>query len=233
MVREKMQMNTSLKKKNSLVDDNGRISFKKRNMEKFGWIVEVFENDVKKWHKSIATLKTKKKNMKNFARKIHYYNFKLWHHEDDARMTGVSDSVIAHAKRNIDKLNQLRNNAIENFDEWVLQEIKFDELNKQGKYRHAKKNSETPGSMVDRLSILSLKIYHMSIEARRQSAGKAHMLNCREKCSVLKEQRRDLVRCLEDFMNDFKNGEKYFKIYRQFKMYNDPLLNPKLYGKSV
>jgi hypothetical protein len=153
----------------------------------------------------------------------HFFNTKLWNEEDLARRQKVSDTEIASNKRAIDKFNQARNDYIERIDTFILESINH--LSEMC----GKQNSETLGSMIDRLSILSLKIFHMSIQTQRNNVEKSHLDICSEKLKVLNKQRNDLCVCFNELMVDCQNGLRYFKQYRQFKMYNDPNLNPKIY----
>ncbi len=190
-------------------------------------ILDIIEVKTKTWHNRVRKPSISKKDGYSLVRSLHYYNFMLWHEEDEARRTDVSDSVIAGSKRVIDKLNQLRNNTIEEFDDWFLSNKKYaKELN-----ANSKLNSETLGSIADKLSIITLKVYHMGIEAKRKSAGREHVALCKEKLRVLKVQQKDLVMCFNDLLRDIREGKRYIKVYRQFKMYNDSKLNPKLYEK--
>lgn len=156
----------------------------------------------------------------------HLQNFRLWHQEDIARDPKVSDTEIAQVKRNIDRLNQKRNDLIEKIDEFIMIDFqkKGIELNGQ-----APLNSETPGSMIDRCSIMGLKIYHMNEEATRPDADQDHKDTAAGKVAVLKEQRSDLINCLITLLDQAAEGTRQFKLYRQFKMYNDPSLNPRIY----
>jgi len=156
----------------------------------------------------------------------HHHNCMLWEQEDLARRRNVPDSEIAGNKRAIDGHNQKRNDAIERIDDLLLQQ--FDRVVRK---RGAKQNSETAGAMIDRLSILSLKIHHMRLQTRRSDVDRAHIDACKAKLATLVEHRTDLAACLDRLLAECERGEAYFKIYRQFKMYNDPSLNPALYGK--
>lgn len=157
----------------------------------------------------------------------HRCNCLLWDEEDLARRRNVPDAEIAANKRAIDGYNQKRNDAIERLDEELL--IFFRDV----KYREgARLNSETPGAMVDRLSILSLKIHHMRLQTLRSDVARAHIEECQAKLNRLNEQRTDLAACLDRLLAEAARGETRFKVYRQFKMYNDPALNPAIYGES-
>lgn len=155
----------------------------------------------------------------------HRCNALLWDEEDRARRTDVGDDEIAACKRRIDRYNQQRNDAVEAMDEALLAALDT----RPG--RAARLSSETAGAMVDRLSILALKIHHMGAQARRVEAGGAHVAACRAKLQRLRAQRLDLAACFDQLLADARRGRAYFKVYRQFKMYNDPTLNPYLCGR--
>ena len=154
----------------------------------------------------------------------HRANFDLWHEEDKARDRGASDADIATVKRAIDKLNQRRNDLVEKMDEWLL--------NGLDENSSAPLHSETPGLMIDRLSILALKIYHTREEANRKTATEAHRLRNAGRLGLLEEQRGDLAGCLDTLWAEVLDGKRRFKLYRQLKMYNDPELNPAVYGRK-
>lgn len=161
-----------------------------------------------------------------WASRLHMYNFRLWHTEDSVRRPGAADHVIAQSKRRIDTLNQQRHAHIEQLDTWL-----FAYLYEQNSRPlcHSELHSETPGNLLDRLSILTLKVYYMGREAERQDATVVHRQTCRHRLSVLEEQRDDMYGCLCRLCLDLWSGRKTFKIYRQFKMYNNPELNPEIY----
>ena len=157
----------------------------------------------------------------------HRFNCLLWDEEDLARRKNVPDSAIAANKRAIDGYNQKRNDAIERIDEVLLQSLAHVSLQS-----NARLNSETAGAMIDRLSILSLKIFHMRLQTQRTDVDQNHIETCTAKLARLVEQRTDLQSCLESLFEATIQGQAYFRIYRQFKMYNDPTLNPCLYQEK-
>ena len=157
----------------------------------------------------------------------HRFNCQLWDEEDLARRRSVPDAEIAANKRAIDGYNQKRNDSIERIDEQLL--VLFSDVRQKP---DARLSSETAGAMTDRLSILSLKIHHMRLQTERKDVASDHIESCRLKLARLTEQRTDLASCLERLLADCARGEAYFKIYRQFKMYNDPALNPAIYGEK-
>jgi len=158
----------------------------------------------------------------------HWHNCALWEQEDLARRRQVPDSDIASNKRAIDAHNQKRNDAIERIDEALLARLAG--VTQRPDAWH---NSETAGSMIDRLSILALKIHHMRAQAERTDATAEHVAACRDKLARLSLQREDLARCLDTLLERAAEGGAFWRVYRQFKMYNDPALNPYLYGKKA
>ena len=155
----------------------------------------------------------------------HHANFDLWHEEDAARSPDAPDSDIAHVKHEIDRLNQRRNDLVEQIDLALLAQAGMQN-------EAAPLHSETPGLIVDRLSILALKIYHTAEEAHRASATEAHRARNLERLHILEQQRDDLAACLDLLWGQILRGERRFRLYRQMKMYNDPDLNPVLYSKA-
>ncbi|MBN2406783.1 MAG: DUF4254 domain-containing protein [Elusimicrobia bacterium] len=153
-------------------------------------------------------------------------NFRLWHLEDEARKTDIDDSAVADVKRKIDKDNQRRNDLIEEMDEGLASVMPAVTAFES---EEIPLNSETPGSIIDRLSITGLKVYHMKEQTERYDVGEDHLKECSRKLAILTVQRNDLARAFDRLMDDLKAKRRQFRIYRQFKMYNDPALNPALY----
>jgi hypothetical protein len=156
----------------------------------------------------------------------HTYNYLLWHEEDIARSPNVGDARIAAVKRAIDGYNQKRNDGIEQLDAAILQMLAAQKIEP---HSDARQNTETPGSAIDRLSILALRRYHMQEQADRADASQEHRDKARGRLAVLAEQHADLSRSLAELLDDIFAGRNRLKVYFQFKMYNDPSMNPYLY----
>jgi hypothetical protein len=154
------------------------------------------------------------------------FNYLLWHEEDIARSPEVSDAEIARVKRSIDRYNQQRNDAIEQLDDWITAQLEELGVSAAG---GAKLNSETAGSVIDRLAILALRTYHLEEQTRRTDASSAHIESVQRKLAIAFAQHDDLAQSLRELADDIFAGRKRHKTYRQMKMYNDPTLNPYLY----
>jgi hypothetical protein len=156
----------------------------------------------------------------------HRFNARLWDEEDLARRADAPDARIVASKRAMDRYEHGRDDSIEHIDEALVARIQY--LTKPG----ARLNSETPGAMIDRLSILSLKIRAIRAQAGRTDAGPEHHRDCREKLEVLMEQREDLKRCLDELLVDCERGIAHFKVWRRFRIYGDPAPRPEAPAKS-
>lgn len=147
-----------------------------------------------------------------------------WHLEDIIRDPQISLEFAIEIKRRIDASNQHRTDVVEQIDDYFIDKYK-DSLPKP----NAKLNTESPAWVIDRMSILCLKIYHMEEQVNRIDVDNAHISTCQNKLNILLEQKSDLGKSFEELLEDISNGEKYMKVYRQMKMYNDNSLNPQLY----
>ena len=195
---------------------------------KLAGLAETFSRCIDAWHGDPADYTRAGGDLNRLALELAWQNYSLWHEEDKARRTDVDDGMIAQVKRNIDGFNQRRNDLIERLDEAILAC-----LEPQIPPATALPiNSETPGSIVDRICILSLKVYHMQEDTERDDIDEAHRGRSLQKLATLKEQRADLETALHRLLDDYLAGNRRMKLYRQFKMYNDPALNPELYRKA-
>lgn len=150
-----------------------------------------------------------------------------WHFEDIIRDPEIDPSEALVLKRRIDKSNQDRTDLVELIDSYFLD--KYKDVNV---LPDARLNTESPAWAIDRLSILALKIYHMRQEVERKDTTEQHKQQATQKLNVLLTQQVDLSAAIEELLSDIESGHKYMKVYKQMKMYNDPSLNPVLYGKS-
>jgi Protein of unknown function (DUF4254) len=152
----------------------------------------------------------------------HAFNYQLWKAEDRARRGDIEE--VYRAKREIDRCNQERNNRVEAMDDWLYQTLK------PAPPTQCPVHSETPGMIIDRLSILALKIYHMNLQTKRQEVDEHHRQTCQHKGQLLRAQHHQLSDCLQALFAEIQAGTRTFRRYYQFKMYNDPTLNPELYN---
>ena len=150
-----------------------------------------------------------------------------WHMEDVIRNPAITPEKGLYWKRRIDKQNQDRTDNVEYIDSYYLHLYQDIVPSKE-----AKINTESPAWAIDRLSILALKIFHMEVETQRSDVSQNHIVSCQNKLSILVEQRADLSQSIDELLQDISNGKKYMKVYKQMKMYNDPNLNPVLYGSG-
>ncbi|MDE7074427.1 MAG: DUF4254 domain-containing protein [Odoribacter sp.] len=150
-----------------------------------------------------------------------------WHFEDIIRDPEINPAEALVLKRRIDKSNQDRTDLVELIDSYFLDKYKDTKI-----LAGATINTESPAWAIDRLSILALKIYHMQQETERTDTAPDHREQCRKKLDILVEQQKDLSTAIEQLLEDIETGRKYMKVYKQMKMYNDPALNPVLYGKK-
>lgn len=189
-------------------------------------IVKLHDHCVRAWHQHGQVDAPAESDVCALIEEQHQANFELWHIEDEARRPGATDAEVADVKRRIDATNQRRNNLAEQLDEILLEHLRSRGLPRA----EAPLHSESPGLIVDRLSILALKIYHTREEAERLNAPAGHQERNRSRLTILEEQRADLASCLDTLWRETLEGQRRFKIYRQLKMYNDPSLNPAIYG---
>jgi hypothetical protein len=150
-----------------------------------------------------------------------------WHLEDIIRLPEINPTEAVQIKRRIDKSNQDRTDMVEQMDDYFLE--KFKDVQPKP---NAKINSETPAWLLDRMSILLLKIYHMREQTERKDVSTEHVAKCQAKLGILLEQKTDMQMAFDQLMEDILNGERKMKVYRQMKMYNDATLNPMLYQKK-
>jgi hypothetical protein len=147
-----------------------------------------------------------------------------WHYEDIVRDPNIDPVAALDLKRKIDASNQVRTDMVEYIDGYFLQKYSHVEVKP-----NARINTESPAWAIDRLSILALKIYHMNEEATREEATAEHRAKCQEKLNVLLDQKNDMFISISQLVEDIEKGDKFMKVYKQMKMYNDADLNPVLY----
>ncbi len=192
-------------------------------MIEVGQVLQLQQQSVERWH--AVDIDQPYEGILGIVCEEHAFNFRLWHEEDKARCPQASDSQIANVKRAIDKLNQQRNDWIEKIDEWLVADLTARRVVADGK---AFRNTETPGSAIDRLSILVLRLYHLDEQLERSDLNATLQASIQTKLQIGRLQQSDLARSLAELLNDIYEGRKRHGTYRQMKMYNDPQLNPYL-----
>ncbi|WP_367899023.1 DUF4254 domain-containing protein [Leptospira sp. WS58.C1] len=193
-------------------------------------VVEIFKNSVSDWHKeeSHSANPFPPSSLEFLFYQKNQIDTIQWHVEDEIRRPDLPDKDLVQFKRRIDALNQERTDLVEQIDDQISAMFKSVE-----KKPNARMNSETPAWLIDRMSILELKIYHMKEQTERKDVSPEHIQTCQNKLNVLLEQRADLSKCLDELLDDLAKGDKFYKVYRQMKMYNDKNLNPSLYTKQA
>lgn len=191
------------------------------------------------WPPAAAPAAVEGEPLWHWIRTNHRNNTLLWREEDLARRTQVAAEAIAGNKRAIDRFNQARNDATERVDEILLTALGLVDRASAATDTPvatvapgSRLNSETAGSMIDRMSIMALKIAAMDAQCRRTDTDAAHLESSRRKLAQLRAQRADLGGCLDALLADARAGRAHFKVYRQFKMYNDAKLNPALVAEA-
>ena len=195
-------------------------------------IVLLQDGRTRLWHE-VQPEPVRDESLEALVEAQHAANFTLWHAEDEARRPSAADASVAAVKREIDRVNQVRNDTTEHIDACLLASLRAASGQYPSMMERGEQHSETPGIMMDRLSILSLKLFHTQQELDRAAGPPGHRERNAERFATLQEQRKDLAACLDRVWTQVCAGERYFKQYRQLKMYNDPELNPVLYrGKT-
>jgi len=190
-------------------------------------VTRMHQDTVERWHRE--DVDNPYEGVLGLACQQHAFNFLLWHQEDIARSPDVGDARIAGVKRAIDRYNQQRNDWIEKIDDWLTEQLAQRGIAPSS---DLPMNTETPGSVVDRLSIIAIRIYHLDEQTQRSDASADHLDKVRHKLAVCRLQRDELAGALVQLLADIEAGRKRHRTYRQMKMYNDPTLNPYLYKSA-
>jgi hypothetical protein len=193
-------------------------------------INKIFRESIEDYHVNdhVDTLKPEK--YEGFQGLLYLKNWidtVQWHLEDLIRDPQIEPGELVGLKRRIDSSNQHRTDTVEQIDEYLYQQVSG--VNVQ---EGAKLNSETPAWLLDRMSILQLKIYHFQDQLKREDADESHLASVKQKLYILQVQEQDLELAYDELMDDLHKGKKYMKLYKQMKMYNDPNLNPIFYDKK-
>ena len=193
---------------------------------------DIFDQSIADYHKndyvdSPLVNPYKKKDIDALLYHKNWIDTVQWHLEDIIRDPNINPVDALTLKRRIDKSNQERTDLVEKTDDYFLEQFQPVKLQS-----NARQNSETPAWLLDRMSILLLKIYHMREQVERKDVSSDHVARCQSKLNILLEQKADMQICFDELMDDLKKGIRKMKLYRQMKMYNDSSLNPILYANK-
>jgi|TARA_B110000438_G_C15640976_1_gene575292 hypothetical protein len=193
--------------------------------------IAIFNSCIVKYHlkdnvDELLDSQFKEKSYEDLLYKKNWIDTVQWHLEDIIRDPNIKPDKGIEIKRRIDTSNQERTDLVEQIDDYYIEQFSTITPNST-----ATLNTESPGWVIDRLSILCLKIYHMKEQVERKDVDENHQLKCQKKLSTLLEQEQDLSNSFDELIDNYKKGIKKIKVYRQMKMYNDDSLNPILYKK--
>ncbi|MBO0591347.1 DUF4254 domain-containing protein [Cellulophaga sp. E16_2] len=193
---------------------------------------KIFEESIAKYHVKDDVYQSfenpyPKDDISHLLYRKNWIDTVQWHYEDIIRDPNINPDAALILKRKIDASNQDRTDLVEYIDSYFLNKYQSVSIKDT-----ATINTESPAWAIDRLSILALKIHHMNEEANRTDASSEHLKKCSDKLNILLEQRKDLFTAIDQLLMDIENGEKYMKVYKQMKMYNDDEMNPVLRGKK-
>ncbi len=191
-------------------------------------VVALQTDMVARWH--IGPVVNSQEGTLRIVCEQHRWNFLLWHEEDIARSPIASDREIAEVKRAIDRYNQQRNDWIEKLDDHIAEQLEQARVCLE---LDARLNTETPGSAIDRLSIMALRIYHLEEQLERSDATSEHRSSVQAKLTRCRQQQADLIAATQRLIHDIFAGKTRHRTYRQHKMYNDPTLNPQIYNAAL
>ena len=190
-------------------------------------LIEWFDDLTELWHETAPIKPQDISSPKGLTQWVHYKNFVVWHLEEHVRHPGTSDKEILDAEKTIDEHNIKRLAAIEQIDIWIDNVLQSADVHAE---RDVLINSETPGSIIDRLSILILKIFHMDQSVQNKKLDENSRKTLMLQMHVLQEQRDDLAKAMDRLLLDIRQGKKQHKVYRQFKIYNDPSFHYEKYN---
>ena len=219
-----------IKKKTKVTQNNFLEKMNQNSFSEFTW--DIFNKSINDYHINDNVDANEPNNyaqgsLEQILYSKNWIDTVQWHLEDIIRDENINPVKALEIKRRIDASNQKRTDLVEFIDGWFLNKYK-NTTPKPG----AKINTETPAWAVDRLSILALKVFHMELETRRESASEEHKKKCQDKLNILLEQKKDLSSAIDQLLKDIEEGEVKIKTYKQMKMYNDESLNPILYQKG-
>ena len=189
-------------------------------------LIEWFSDLIELWHDTAPIPPGEYQSPKGMTQWIHYENFIVWHLEEMLRQEGVDSQKLRKIEKQVDKQTHLRIDVLEQIDIWIDNVLHNEGIEPR---KDAVVHSETPSNIINRLSVLSLKIFHMEERLLDDSINQDERKNLDLRCNILREQRMDVALALDRFLLELQQGKKIHKVYRQFKIYNDPSFKPEDY----
>ncbi|MGL4347284.1 MAG: DUF4254 domain-containing protein [Chitinophagaceae bacterium] len=192
-------------------------------------IINIYNNAIKDYHiidHIDQAMKTSfiENSVEYLLYKKCFIDLVQWHLEDIIRSPLLHGKEVLAIKRRIDESNQNRTNLVEQIDTLFFEYFKNIPLLQNAYY-----NTESIGWALDRLSILCIRIYHITAEANRTDATAQHHDFCTQKLELLLQQQTRLCTAIEILIEMIRKGEIIATPFFQVKMYNDQNLNPILY----
>ena len=176
------------------------------------------EADLESWEDAVRALRPEHAGWAGYSELLQLINTYQWHEEDRSRVRDAGDDVLASVKRSIDASNARRVKTIEALDTHIWKALQAAGLPRMDTPMH----SESPAGIIDRITILALKLYHIR-EELSTAGGTSDEEALHERVAGISTQMDDLALCLDQLFADIAAGRRHVKLYQQVKVYKDPV----------